>query len=222
MKGFTASFRLPFAISGVQLSLPVPSYPNILGIISCCMGKNIRPKDTSIGFEFEYESKGQDIERFVRWDYNLGKPILKSKGPAIRKREFLINPSLILYIPNLDLLEDFRFPQGIPTLGRSQDLAWIDNIDQIEITPIESGKIGGTLIPSSKLNGTLINGFIFRLPEYIEYDEERYIRSPKNHQSFIATNSISKIQTDIKLKTGLFTSKSFEDKDKCIYLHEWK
>lgn len=220
--GFSASFRIPFAITGVQVSLPLPSYPNILGIISCCAGRNIETDDTLIGFEFEYQSKALDMERFNRWDFNLGKPKPQSKGPAVRKREFLINPSLTLYLSNLDFSNCFRFPNGIPTLGRSQDLAWIECIDQIELKPTQSGKIGGTLIPSNKFNQKLINGFIIRLPEYMEYDEEKRLRYPKNLQTFLATNSLKNVSTDIELDSGLYSSKDFKESQRCIYLHDWK
>ncbi len=182
IKSMTASFRYPTAISGTQITLPVPPYTTILGLISCCSGKLITSSDTQIGFEFSFMGKSKDLERFHRWDYNVtnpGKPRLNPDGPAVRNREFLLNPKLILYLTNTDLKDSFLYPKGIPTLGRSQDIAWIESIEEIELKSVRDGLIGGTLIPVLLLKNNLINGLMLRLPEEMSYDERNLMRSPK-------------------------------------------
>ena len=222
MKALTASFRIPFSYVGVQLSLPVPSYSNLLGLISCCMGRNITPKETRIGFEFSVAGKNLDLERIVRWDYNPKKPgraKLNVKGPTIRTREYLLYPILILYLTNLRFKKGFLRPNGIPTFGRSQDLAWIEDIREVEIIPTNSGFIGGTLIPFKYCQDRPIDGFLIRLPEYYDYDEN-LLRVAKNSELFIATNNEYGRLTEVNLGSNLFFINS-EEKKKCIYLHEW-
>ena len=224
IRGLTASFRIPFAITGVQLSLPVPPYSAILGMISSCAGKNITEKDTQIGFEFTAESKAFDLERFIRWKYNTkrpGTPILNPDGPSVRQREFLINPTLILYLTNLQLINAFQHPKGIITLGRSQDLAWIESIDEIELIITQEGVIGGTLIPFDLCKSSGINGLLIRIPEIIEYDEKNLQRHPKNNTMFLATNTEKTKRSKIKLSNDLYTSKAFSPPQHCIYLHQW-
>ncbi len=215
---------MPFAITGVQLSLPVPSYSVILGMISSCMGKNITVKDTQIGFEFTAESKALDLERFIRWDYNAkrpGIPILNSAGPGVRQREFLINPALTLFLTNLQLKDAFQHPKGIITLGRSQDLAWIESIDEIELIKTQEGDIGGTLIPFELCKNSGINGLLIRISETIEYDEINLQRHPKNNILFLSTNTETTKRSKIKLTNDLYTSKAFSPPQHCIYLHQW-
>jgi CRISPR-associated protein Cas5t len=223
-QGLTASFRIPFAIAGVQLSLPVPSYGTILGLISSCAGRNVLPNETRIGFEFTSDAKALDLERFVRWNYNPkspGKPKLNDDGPAVRQREFLIHPVLDLYVSNLKLKDAFSVPVGIPTLGRSQDVAWISEIKEVELTAVKKGKIGGTLIPSSKFNGNATNGFLVRLPEYLIADENVRLRNPKNNEMFIMTSNEPGIRTNIALDADLYHPSDASDPEDCIYLHQW-
>jgi CRISPR-associated protein Cas5t len=223
-RGRTGSFRIPFSISGVQLTTPVPSYSNLVGLISCCVGDMMKKETTQIGFEFSYEAKALDLERFIRWDFNaksIGKPILNSAGPGVRQREYLINPQLNLYLTNTSLKSFFITPKGIPTLGRSQDLVCIECVEEIEIEPVKEGNIGGTLIPYDIFGDNIVNGFLLRLPEYIEYNEQDRKRIPINNVMFLATNSIKNKKTHIKLNENLYGSKSFANKDDCVYIHKW-
>lgn len=220
-KAFTASFRLPFAYTGVQLSIPVPAYSNMLGLISCCAGRKIEPEETKIGFEFSYKEKCKDIERFIRWDYNPkypGRAKLNTKGPAIREREFLLYPQLSIYLTNLNLMKYFKKPRGIPCLGRSQDVSWIEEVELVDLSAINEGFVKGTLIPFYLCSKDPIEGLLVRLPEYMIYNEETRLRRPKNNILFIATKSKMDCSTRISIKNGLFASESNEN---AIYIHDW-
>lgn len=224
IRGITASFRIPFALAGVQVSSPVPTYGNLLGFLSCCVGKNISPQDTRIGFEFTAEEKSTDLERFVRWDYNPkspGQPKLNISGPGIRKREFLINPILRIYVSNLKLKEFFMHPRGVLTLGRSQDISWIEDIQEVELEPVDHGKVGGTLIPLKYCIENPIPGLMIRIPEYMVYDEDARLRESRNNEIFIATNIQNGIRTAVKLKKNLFKLSPFNSNEDVIYMHDW-
>jgi len=221
MRALTASFRVPFAYTGVQLSLPMPSYCNILGLISCIAGRNILPNETKIGFEFSAEGRCWDLERFIRWSYESGKAKINPKGPAVRKREFLINPQLTLYITNRKLKDAFLNPIGIPTFGRSQDMAVIEKIDEISVSPVKEGKIGGTFIPLSIFQSIPQQGILIRIPEYATYDLTTRVRKMNNSRIFVATNTLPNHYTKVTLPYGLYNLPDPKFQDHCIYIHEW-
>jgi len=223
-RGFTASYRIPFAIAGVQVCSPVPSYGNLLGFVSCCAGRLVTPKDTRIGFEFSSTSKSNDLERIIRWDYNIKNPglaKLNDKGPGVRQREFLLDPVLVLYLTNLGFKEAFLHPKGIPTFGRSQDLACIESVIEIDLLPVKKGAVGGTLIPLRVCPKETVPGLMFRVPECMRYDEKTMLRDPVHNEVFIATNTIPGVRTEIELDNGLYAVQGQEQEHVCVYLHEW-
>src|SRR5688572_608995 len=67
LEGITASFRHPLVISGTQISTPMPAYSNLLGMMSACAGRVVRPAETRVGFEFHCRSHDLELERTVRW-----------------------------------------------------------------------------------------------------------------------------------------------------------
>ena len=76
--------------------------------------------------------------------------LLIEKGQGVLKRYVYFRPELDLYVTNLELEQAFRSPVSTPSLGRSQDIAWIKNVETVELTETSSGKIGPTLIPEIK------------------------------------------------------------------------
>ena len=60
--GWTATPRLPFVLSGNALCMPVPSYSLILGIVGCCLGRIVSPKEVKIGYQYDYDTVAVDIE----------------------------------------------------------------------------------------------------------------------------------------------------------------
>ena len=166
LEGFSASFRYPLIISGTQLSTPVPSYSNLLGMMSACAGMALRPEDTGrIGFEFRCKSHDLEIERKDRWEVagNRLQPVSKKTVPRVLRRvtasmfeempqgvgwrQVYWEPQLDLFVQNVDLQGIFVNPSATPCFGRSQDIAWIICVREVELEPVEAGSIGPTLIP---------------------------------------------------------------------------
>ena len=63
------------------------------------------------------------------------------------KREFLFNPSLYLYIDNLEFKKYFKNPTYPMLLGRSSDLAIISEIKEINLEMKNNVKLGKTILP---------------------------------------------------------------------------
>ena len=220
--GLTSTVRIPFVVSGKAICSPVPSYPTILGLIGCCAGRDIYPNETRVGFEYSFGANennidtGIDLEVTHRMKLNdKGKLKPNPKGTAIKEYEFHVNPRLVLYLDNISFAEYFQAPHGIPSLGRSQDIVWIErNPEILDVEPIEKGIIqGSTLMPFPQEDA---GGNLLRLPEYFDNTNRGITRIPKNIRLFQAIPSGSRVSGK-----NLFSIKG--DKEKHVfYLHEWK
>ncbi len=242
LEGITASFRPPLAISGTQISTPVPSYSNLLGIISACAGRIVKPDETRIGFEFHCQSHDIEIERKDRLALKGGKlgPISKTNAPkdyrlhvktssesfsgfleeirqGVGYRQVYWYPKMDLYVTNLELKKAFEKPAATPCFGRSQDIAWIKFVEPIGLHPVSKGAIGPTLIPMPQLG---VPGLVMRLPEWMENTRMGYTREPGPfgiYQAMIPTTDFFCV---IERK-NLYHPSDAERNDYVIYLHEW-
>lgn len=141
IEGWTASFRYPAFISGFQPTLPVPPLSTIYGLLSAAKGELVTPNETNVGFVFTSDAKAVDLETV----YELKG--LKGNKSNVAKREFLFNPSLYLYIDNLEFKKYFKNPTYPMLLGRSSDLAIISEIKEIDLEMKNNVKLGKTILP---------------------------------------------------------------------------
>ena len=139
--GWVASFRHPLFISGFQPTLPLPPLSTIYGLLTAAKGEWVTPHDTSIGFVFRSNGKAVDLETVYEF---AGKLDAKSN---INRREFLVDPELYLYIPEMWLKEAFERPHYPLLLGRSSDLATVKSIAEIELENRSETTYQGTLLP---------------------------------------------------------------------------
>ncbi len=217
IEGLSAAFRPPIARSGVIPSLPVPPYTTILGLISCCAGRTVRPEETNIGFEFTAQGIAKDFERTIRWEYNKGKP-KQSSERGIRTRSFHVFPRLTLYITNLSLRSIFEHPIGLTTLSQSQDLASISDIREVILEDRQEGLLGLTLLPFDFTSEFIPQGSIYQLPDYFLYsDKAGELRNPGYMRKFIATQTLSGTQW-VKC-ANLYYVQGDSEEQHVIYVH---
>lgn len=242
ISGLTASFRLPLLISGIQISAPVPPYSTLLGLISACAGRLIRPKDTRIGFEFRCKDRDIEIERKDQMGVEKGKlrRIGKQDSPRDFRPHLKINeegitgfleeipqrvsyrqvywyPQLDLYLTNVNLRSSFEKPATTPTLGRSQDIAWIVFVREIELYPSQKGKIGPTLLPKAQIG---VPGLIVRVPEWIENSKAGYVREVGPFGLYQAIDPLTNTRFEVEGEDFYHPSDA-NNKDDVIYLHRW-
>jgi CRISPR-associated protein Cas5t len=153
IRSFTSSFRYPMLISGTQLTLEVPPVSTIMGLINAACGKYLCHFNSSVGYYFEYQGKGVDIETIYMAQVNKkGRLLPTTRSNAIR-REFLFEPFLRLYSTDEELINYFRSPVYPLLLGRSSDLATAD-ISSIQIRSLDNLQkaeyISGQVIPYAK------------------------------------------------------------------------
>ncbi len=215
-KGWTASPRMPFILSGNSICMHTPSYSTLLGVLGCCLGRPIAADEVKIGFFYKYNSVGMDVETRHRLENKQNKIKPHPKGTDAYYREFHILPELTVWIDRVDWKSYFQNPIGSPSLGASQDLLKIESVQEIDVDAVESANISGTMIP---FNSSLrVGGQLVQLAEYYqEADDVEGGRIPKNPMVFIAIpyNSFSKLKMD-----NLF--KLQEDKEvHYFYMHEF-
>ena len=167
---WTASFRYPTFQSGTQPTLPVPPISTILGLLSTAKGEIVSINDVEyFGFIYCSKGKGWDLERI----YTLG------KGETdVIKREVLFDNTLYLYLPE-EWEKYFRAPKYQLLLGRSSDIATVEEIEKIELEKRKNNIIKGTIVPLD----TGLPGIVHALP--VEFDYTRIPRVPVKVRPFI-------------------------------------
>jgi len=143
LRSLTASFRQIGFITGYQPTLPVPPLSTIFGIISAAKGEFIQLDETKVGYIFKNKSKAVDLEKIyqVTGDFGFNENILK--------REFFYDNELYLYLTNLGLEKYFRNPRFQLLIGRSSDLAYIEEIKSIDILKKDKLVYSGTILPEN-------------------------------------------------------------------------
>ncbi len=115
--GWTTSFRNPLFVSGFQPTLPLPPLSTLYGLLSAARGDWVTPNDASIGFLFFSSGKARDLETIYEFD----KTHLIAKS-NVCIREFLVQPELYIYTPELSLRQYMERPYYPLLLGDQQNL----------------------------------------------------------------------------------------------------
>jgi CRISPR-associated protein Cas5t len=167
ISSWTASFRYPNLISGFQPTLEVPPISTVLGLLNAAAGRYIEHKQIKIGYYFTYEAKTIDLETIYQIEIKTGAnsnyPSNVAKSNVIN-REILFNCKLYLYLNDEDLVDYFRKPYYQLVLGRSNDLATVEAIEEVRLTENHSPEnLTGQIIP---FTGNFLAGEIQALPKY--------------------------------------------------------
>ncbi len=141
--GWVTSFRYPIFVTGVQPSLPVPPLSTIYGLLSAAKGRPVTPSDVSVGYVFFSKGDATDLETV----YELKSAPLQAKSNVV-KRQLLYEPELHLYVSDLSFESALRKPAYPLLLGRSTDLASVEEVKRVVLEqPTEWLRIGHTLLP---------------------------------------------------------------------------
>ncbi len=163
ISAWTSSFRYPNIISGYQPTLEVPPLSTILGLINACAGHYLNHVDMEIGYYFKYRSISNDLETIYQMEYDKGTAKKQVKSNVIN-RQFLFDNTLYIYVIDKDLIKYFKSPVFQILLGRSCDLANIEEITMCELKEVDNAsKIKGQIVP---FNNNFLPGTIQALPKY--------------------------------------------------------
>lgn len=155
---WTASFRYPNLISGMQPTLEVPPISTVLGLINAAAGTYLQHSDLQLGYYFEYEAEGEDLETIYQISSKDGAPTNNAKSNIIY-RKFLFNNFLRIYTPDERIATYLSQPHFQLVLGRMNDLATVKAIsDKETLEEVQNAtEIRGQVIP-----------FRFHLPGQIQ------------------------------------------------------
>ncbi len=167
---WTSSFRYPNLISGMQPTLEVPPISTVLGLINAASGTYLEHKNLQLGYYFEYEMEGEDLETIYQISSKDGRPTNNAKSNVIT-RKFLFNNFLRIYTLDEKIVDYLSQPYFPLLLGRMNDLATVTNISAKEtLEEIEfATEIRGQIIPF-KFH---LPGQIQALPHYFTNDFPR-------------------------------------------------
>lgn len=209
---WTSSFKFPNLISGFQPTLEVPPISTVLGLINAASGKYQKYDKLKIGYYFEFEAKQTDLETIYQIEsHEKGYPKNTTKSNVIN-REFLFNSHLVIYLTDKEVVDFFRTPVYSLLLGRSSDLATVNNIEEIELADIHNAdKIKGQIIP---FIDNYLPGLIQPLPKYFTNT------IPRNNLGTEAYSVISFNASDIQTNLNAYQDTLPSGKEIHIYFHD--
>ncbi len=209
---WTSSFKYPNLISGFQPTLEVPPLSTVLGLINAASGKYIKHDKVNVGYYFEFDAKQIDLETIYQIEaHDKGYPKNTAKSNVIN-REFLFNSHLILYLQDKQLAEAFNQPIYPLLLGRSNDLATVNSVEQVELLEVQNAsKIKGQIVPFA---GNYLPGLIQPLPKYFTD------AIPRNNLGTEAYSVISFNSSDGPTKLSAWNDRLKNGKEVHIYFHE--
>lgn len=208
---WTSSFKYPNLISGYQPTLEVPPISTVLGLMNAVAGKYIKHTNLILAYYFEYAAKQTDLETIYQIEaHEKGYPKNTTKSNIIN-REFLFNNHLIIYLLDKNIVDYFHAPVYPLLLGRSNDLATINSIKEVDLKEIKNAsKIKGQIIPFA---GNFLPGDIQPLPKYFSDS------IPRNNIGTEIYSVISYNSTDIQTSLKAYIDPEAE-KEVHIYFHE--
>ncbi|MEM9821550.1 MAG: type I-B CRISPR-associated protein Cas5b [Bacteroidota bacterium] len=165
ISSWTASFRYPNLISGIQLTLEVPPLSTVLGLINAAAGRYLRHQNLRIGYFFQYGAMEFDLETIYQIPSTKeGRPKNKEIKSNVVKRQFLFENRLSIYLESEELVNYLRQPHYDILLGRSNDLATVETIQKITLREVPNAeKLKGQIVP---FYGNRLPGKIQALPRY--------------------------------------------------------
>ncbi|MCD7898568.1 MAG: type I-B CRISPR-associated protein Cas5b [Bacteroides sp.] len=211
ISSWTSSFRYPNIISGFQPTLEVPPVSTVLGLMNACSGKYLMHPMLRIGYYFSYQAKSIDLETIYQIEADSkGVPKNQVKSNIIR-REFLYDCRLYIYLTDEEIVGYFRCPHHQLILGRSNDLATVESVEELELKEKEDATcISGQVIPFKDHH---LAGVLQALPIYFS---NTIPRKPLQVEPFSIISCNDRIgKNNLKVY-----SDSIEDNEVDIYFHQ--
>jgi len=174
------SFRYPHFLIGRQAGFDMPPPSTIYGHIASAVGEWFDPATVKFAYHFSFQAKGSDLEhqhvitrggQSFMWGTKKY-PVSTQAVVQPHLRDFLFGCRLTLYLYPPDLAEAFRHPVFCVNLGRSQDLASITSVEEVELEQAKGAYLEQTLLPFS-MRPQLGRGVTVLMPRYIEPPPDR-------------------------------------------------
>lgn len=167
LRALTASFRPPGMSAGYQPTLPIPPLSTVYGLLAAATGQDVSPERVWVGYRFRYDAEAEDLEKILlfssggtSWDPKMG----QVRSMPIQ-RQFVVHAELHLYVPSEEWLwRALHTPRYPLVLGRSQDVATVDCLEEVDLQPAQEGEVEGVLMPFPTPG---VQSFVYNLPTYL-------------------------------------------------------
>lgn len=180
------SFRYPHFLVGRQVTYDMPPPSTIYGHIASALGELPDPRSFQFGYEFTFKGRCSDLEH--QHVITAGGRAFEAEGRKHRTsiqatiqphlRDFLFGARLVLYVTRPDWIDAFQSPTFCVILGRSQDLACVSRVDEIELEEREGAYFEHTLLPFSYRQHVALGRTVL-MPKWIEPPPERRAHSER-------------------------------------------
>lgn len=160
LNGWTASFRHPQLVTGMQPTLPLPPPSTIYGLVAAATGRWVDPEECRLAYVFQSSGSARDLETI----YQFGNSA--SAGSNVVLREWLTDWRLWLYFAERAWADPFEEPVFPLTLGRQQELAHVEAgtdgfvVQEVNLTQTPT-LLRGTAVPFPSLSAA---GVVMALP----------------------------------------------------------
>jgi len=151
------SFRYPHFLVGRQVSYDMPPPSTIYGHVGSALGELPDPASFQFGYDFRFDGRSSDLEHqhiigaggqaFTVEGIKYPTSVHATIQPHLR--DFLFRPKLVLYLNRPDWAGAFHAPVFCVILGRSQDLASVIKVEEIELEERRGAYLEHTLLPFS-------------------------------------------------------------------------
>lgn len=207
------SFRYPHFLVGRQASYEMPPPSTIYGHIASAVGDWIDPRPIRFAYTVSHVARGMDLEhqhiisryppeklsreeraKLTRWRRANELVVGGSVQPTLR--DFLFGLDLMLYLAPVELGAAFRRPVFPVVLGRSQDLACVVSVEEIELERVAGAYFSATLLPFSwrartPLGTTVLMPRFITPPPEREPSFEQYIMLPADRTLFAGAAGVN-------------------------------
>ena len=183
MEAPVTSFRYPHFLVGRQLSYSMPPPSTIYGHIASALGELPDPGSFQFAYDFRFGAGSSDLEHqhiitaggqaFTVDGKKHGTSVQTTVQPHLR--DFLFRPRLLLYLNRTDWISAFQSPVFCVILGRSQDLASVTKVDEIELEQRDGAYFEHTLLPFSYRPYVALGATVL-MPRWISPPPKRHPR----------------------------------------------
>lgn len=190
LRADSASFRHPHIQYGRQPSLPMPPPATIYGLMAAARGNYFNSAALRFAVQYEMAGQGNDIEYLhiaevgprraspKAWSGWSEVVNLVAQGTPFERQMHLF-PRLTLWLQGEDgelavWREAFRSPRYTLSLGRSQDLASVTHVDEVDLEESDAYCLAHTLLPWSFRVRTHLGASVL-MPRIIDLEDRRTV-----------------------------------------------
>lgn len=178
----TASFRYPHFMVGRHPTFPMPPPATLYGLVCAAVGDLLPPDSLQLGYGFTVQAEAHDLEHLHSISPKGGRTVFTFGGGRFphntdgtvtpTTRDFLFGAKLTLYLNRPELGGAFRCPHYALSLGRSQDLATVVSVAEVELEPEKRGYLEHTLLPAEE-RLWIGRGVVLTLPRFVDPMQDR-------------------------------------------------